>query len=84
MHDFHLADQIVHLVLQHAQKHQLKKVKKILIELGGVVEHNEAVSPENLEFNIKLLAKGTILENSKIVIKKGRGNKWRLREIEGV
>jgi Zn finger protein HypA/HybF involved in hydrogenase expression len=39
MHDFHLADQILKTVLEYAEKNGFKKVKKIELELGSILEH---------------------------------------------
>ena len=55
MHDFHLAQQIAKIAREHARKHGLDRVEKIVIELGDIIEHGETISPENLEFNIKLI-----------------------------
>ena len=59
MHDLHAADQILKLVLEKANDNKLIKVKKIIIELGSVVEHGEEINAENLVFNLKLLAKNS-------------------------
>lgn len=77
MHDFHLANQIVKMVKDHAQKNGLAKIKKIVVELGNITEHGENISPENLIFNINLLLPCTV------EIKKMPGDKWRLVSIEG-
>lgn len=78
MHDFHLADQVVKIVKKHAQDNGLARVQKIVIELGNIEEHGEDISPENLEFNIKLL-----LPVDKVKIKKTKGDTWKLVSIEG-
>ena len=78
MHDFYLANEIVKIVKQNAQKNDLAKIHKIIIELGDIVEHGESISPENLVYNINLLLPG-----AEIKIKKIEGSIWRLKEIEG-
>lgn len=95
MHDWHLANEIFKTVLEYATKNGLKKVSKVKIELGSVVEHGEEILPENLIYNFKLLAQKTIAKNAEIKIKKitcppcermrGRreGDSWKLIEIEG-
>ena len=83
MHDLHAADQILKLVLDKANENKLLRVKKIVIELGSMVEHGEEINPDNLAFNIKLLAKNSPARDAEVVIKKVRGNSWRLVEIEG-
>ena len=77
MHDFHLANEIVKIAKEEAQKNGLLKIKKITIELGNIVEHGESISPENLEYNINLLML------CQVQIKSVRGNFWKLVNIEG-
>ncbi len=83
MHDFHLADQIYKVISDHAEKNNLKKVKKVIIELGSIVEHGEEILPENLKFNIKMLAEGTVANGLDVEIQKIDGDNWILKEIEG-
>ncbi len=87
MHDLHLAEQILKTVLLYAEKNGFKssnrRIKKIELELGSILEHGEYVLPENLIFNFKLLAKDTIAESAEIKIKKVAGENWRLVTIEG-
>jgi len=77
MHDFHLANQIIKIAQEHAQKNGLKKINKIVLELGEIIEHGESISPENLKYNINLLLP------CQVKIKKIPGNKWKLIAIEG-
>ncbi|MFH0856701.1 MAG: hypothetical protein V1860_02275 [bacterium] len=79
MHDLHLANHIVNLAKDYACERGIFEIKKIKIALGGVSEHNEVVSSENLEFNIKLL----LGDNVKVEIEKMEGEGWKLEEIEG-
>ncbi|MBU3901587.1 hydrogenase maturation nickel metallochaperone HypA [Patescibacteria group bacterium] len=79
MHDFHLADQIVKIAKEHAAKNNLAKVSKIVLELGEIVEHGEGITPENLEYNIKLL-----MPVEKVKIKKVKGGSWKLVSIDGM
>jgi len=78
MHDFHLADQIVKIAREHAQKNGAGKIKKIVLQLGNIIEHGENISPENLEFNIRLL----LPEVKDIDITKIPGGEWKLVSIE--
>jgi len=82
MHDFHLADQILKIVLEYAEKNSFKSVKKIELELGSILEHGEIISPENLIFNFNLLSKNTIAEDAELDIKKIAGDNWKLVSIE--
>lgn len=83
MHDFHLADQIYKTIIDYAQRHQLKKVIKAIIELGSIIEHGEEILPENLKFNVKMLSQGGPAEDIELVISRVQGNQWVLREIVG-
>ncbi len=83
MHDFYEAQKILEVVLEIAKEKKLKKISKIVLELGNVKAHGEDILPENLKFNVGLLAKGTKAEGAEIVIKKIGGKVWRLKEIEG-
>jgi Zn finger protein HypA/HybF involved in hydrogenase expression len=83
MHDLHEADRILKLVLDHAEKNNLKSIKKIVIGLGSVIEHGSEINPENLKFNVSTLARETKAEGAEIVVKKIEANAWELEEIEG-
>ena len=78
MHDFHLADQIVKIAKEYAQKNDLGKITEIVLELGDIIEHGEGITPTNLEYNIKLL-----MPIKKIEIRKIKGDSWRLVSIDG-
>ncbi|MAG44409.1 hypothetical protein CL633_00790 [bacterium] len=84
MHDIHASNQILKLALKYAKKNNLSKIKKITVKLGHLIEHGQEVLPENLKFNIKMLAKGTIAEKTTIRIKKAKNkNILKLIEIQG-
>ena len=83
MHDLHEANKIAKLVAEHAKKNDIKKVSKILVELGKVVEHNEEINPENLRFNIKMLCEDILADNAEVVVNTVKGDGWNLKEIEG-
>jgi Zn finger protein HypA/HybF involved in hydrogenase expression len=83
MHDLHEADKIIKIILDYAQKKKLKKVVKAVIELGSVIEHGDEINPENLAFNIKMLAQKTLAEGLEIEIENVRGESWVLKEIVG-
>ncbi|MFA6228069.1 MAG: hypothetical protein WC668_02680 [Patescibacteria group bacterium] len=83
MHDFHLSDTIYKAIIEEAEKNKLKKITKAVIELGSIVEHGEEVLPANLDFNIKLLAKGGPAEGLELAITKAVGGNWILKEIAG-
>ncbi|MEK7068141.1 MAG: hypothetical protein AAB956_04040 [Patescibacteria group bacterium] len=77
MHDFHLANQIVKIAKAHAQKNNLHKITKIVLELGDIIEHGEGITPANLEYNIKLL-----MPVNKVEIKKVKGDSWKLISMD--
>jgi len=83
MHDWHLANEIKKIVLDYADKNNLKNVRKIELELGSIIEHNEEISSENLIHNLNLMFEKTIAENCKIFIKKINRDEWKLISIEG-
>jgi len=72
-----LANEIVNIAREHAQKNGLLKITKIMIELGDIIEHGENISAENLRYNINLLLP------CNVIIKKVKGDKWKLESIEG-
>ena len=83
MHDFHLANQILKIVLEYAKKYKLKEINLIKIELGEMIEHGERILPENLKYNFQLLAKETPAQKAKLEIKLIKKRIWRIKEIEG-
>jgi Zn finger protein HypA/HybF involved in hydrogenase expression len=83
MHDFHLADLIYKAIIEEAKNNNLSKVTKATIELGSIIEHGEEVLPENLDFNIKMLAEGGIADGIELMINRGSGDNWVLKEIDG-
>jgi Zn finger protein HypA/HybF involved in hydrogenase expression len=66
MHDLHVADLIHRQVMKTAKQNNLKKVDKILIELGTVIEHGAAINVDNLEYNLGMLNEGTMAADAKI------------------
>ena len=83
MHDFHLADTIYKAIVEESQKNGLKKVIRAEIGLGVIIEHGEEILPENLKFNIKMLAQGGFADGLEIEIGKITGGDWVLKNIEG-
>lgn len=83
MHDFHIANKIVQLVFKKAKENNFKTISQIEIGLGKIIEHGALITPENLRFNIKILAKGSIAENAKVVIYSIKGDSFILKSIHG-
>ncbi|OIO46812.1 MAG: hypothetical protein AUJ28_01825 [Parcubacteria group bacterium CG1_02_37_51] len=84
MHDLHEADKILKVVLAKAEENNLKQVDQIEIKLGQIEEHGEIINPDNLAFNIRNLAKGTIAADAEINIVEIGGDIWELVSIEGI
>ncbi|MFA4880118.1 MAG: hydrogenase/urease maturation nickel metallochaperone HypA [Candidatus Doudnabacteria bacterium] len=84
MHDFHAANKILHQALEYAQKSHLKKITKIVIELGEIKEHGAIIAPLNLKFNLNLLNQKTIAKGAEIQIEKIKGDYFKLKEIQGM
>jgi Zn finger protein HypA/HybF involved in hydrogenase expression len=83
MHDIHEANRIAQIILEYVNKHQLRKLTNIEIELGSVIEHGQDILPENLEFNLKMILKDLVTESTKINITKVKSGSWKLVSIEG-
>lgn len=83
MHDLHLANKILNLILEQGKKNNLKKIIEIKIELGKIIEHNQIITPKSLKFNIKMLAKETIAKDAKIEINSVKNKIFVLKEIKG-
>ena len=64
MHEFSVTQQIVRTVLDEAQKHNAKRVTSVHLIIGKLT----FLGLEQIRFSYRLLAKGTILERSKLVI----------------
>lgn len=89
MHDFLLAKEIVDTVLEKAKENNLEKVSEAVVEIGeislahdGFDEHVEDISIDNLDFGLKTISKGTILEKTKFKISKVAGENWKLVSIK--
>ena len=83
MHDLVAAQDTVKAACEIAKKNKLKKITKITIELGKIIEHNEELQPENLQFNFGLVKRNTLAEKAKLIIKKGKGRVLNILEVEG-
>ena len=82
MHDIHEANRIAQVITEHLKKHKLSKLKSVDIELGIVIEHGQDISPENLDFNLRMILKEFVDNQTKINIKKVNGKSWKLISIE--
>jgi Zn finger protein HypA/HybF involved in hydrogenase expression len=96
MHDFLLAKEIVDTVLANVEKNnsslpagESKKVSEVVLEIGsismahdGFDEHTEDISIDNLEFGLKTITKGTVLEKTNFKVSKTKGEHWKLISIK--
>lgn len=77
MHEFYLAQKIVRAVKNLAQKHNLKRVKEITLQLGQISEQGEKIQPANLIYNINLMMP------MKVKIKRIKGKKLKIVNLSG-
>lgn len=64
MHEFSIAQNIMQVVLEEAEKARARKVIKVTLNIGELA----CVLPESLTFCFELLAKSTIAEKATLVI----------------
>jgi len=83
MHDLHEANKILKTILDYAERNKLNKVTKAIIVLGKIEEHGQEIFPENIEFNIKIIAKNTCAEGLDLIVERSDSDSWELKEIEG-
>ena len=83
MHDLHEADKILKLILEHGRRNNLKQITEASIALGSIIEHEQEIQPENLIFNLKMLARNTICQDMEIKITRTKSGFWQLLEIKG-
>jgi hydrogenase nickel incorporation protein HypA/HybF len=70
MHEFSFATSIVESVLDLANKQGASKVLEVHMRIGKL----RALSTEQLSFSYGILAKGTILEGSKLLVEESAGS----------
>ena len=83
MHDLIAAQDIVKKAVEIAKKNRLKRITRIIVNLGKIVEHNEVLSPENLQFNFRLVRRNTLAEKASLTIKQGKGRELAITEVQG-
>jgi Zn finger protein HypA/HybF involved in hydrogenase expression len=83
MHDLVAAQDIVKIATQIAKKNKLKSISKIVVRLGNIVQHSEAITPENLQFNFELVKRNTLADQATIIIKKGKKAELQVEEVVG-
>ena len=65
MHEMSLAEGILKIALEYAEENEAKKVE----EIGLLIGEMSGVVVDSLDFGFKMLAKGTIAEGAKLVVK---------------
>lgn len=85
-----LAKEIIDEILKISREKKLSQIAKVSLEIGQIAlahdghsEHIEDISIENLQFGLKTITKGTLLEKTKFDIIKITGENWRLTGIKG-
>jgi hydrogenase nickel insertion protein HypA len=69
MHEFGIAEQILNLVIEEAQRHNIQKVTTIRVQIG---EANN-LSAESLQFAFGVVSKDTVAQNAQIDMQKTEG-----------
>jgi len=69
MHEYSITTQIVKSVLEEAKNREAKKILEVHLVIGSLTFLN----PEQVRFWYKALAKGTLLEKSRLRIEKKEG-----------
>lgn len=79
MHDLAISQHIAEHIKEYAKKHGLKRITKVVIDIGK----DDCLTRENLEFNLRLCLNETAAKDAEIEIIKTSGKNFVLREIEG-
>lgn len=83
MHDLIASQDILKQAIKVAAKNKLKKITKITVKLGKIIEHHQEIMPENLRFNFELVKRNTIAEKARLKIKKTSGKTITISVVEG-
>lgn len=83
MHDLIAAQDILKQAIKIAKKNKLKKITKITVKLGKIVEHHQEITPENLQFNFELVKRNTIAGSARLAIKREKGDSVSIAEVQG-
>ena len=69
MHEFSVMSQIVDAIMEEAEKREAKKIEGVTIELGEFTMLGE----EQMRFSFEVLAKGTMMEDAAVVLRRTDG-----------
>lgn len=64
MHEFSIMSDVVQALKEEAQKHNLKSVRQVMLEVGELT----FLSHEQLKFSYKVLSEGTVFDGSELVL----------------
>ena len=78
MHEMTLAEGILKIALDYAEKNQSPRVT----EIGLLIGEFSYVEMEALNFSFDIMSRGTIAEGSKILVKKVPGRDLRVEYLE--
>jgi len=70
MHEFTITSSIVEAVLDLARKQGSKKIQEVHLTIGKL----RVLSTDQVKFCYEVLAKGTVLEGSKLIVEEAAGN----------
>lgn len=70
MHEFSFATSIVEALLDLAQKQGASKILEVRLRIGAL----RALSVEQVKFSYNILAKGTLLEGSRLFVEESMGS----------
>ncbi len=82
MHDLLFAQDIFNQALEVVKDNGGKKIKSITIAIGKIDHHGKLLEPSHLKFHLENFFNSTPHKGLKIKIKKVKGNKIILKEIE--
>ncbi|MDD5715196.1 MAG: hypothetical protein PHF98_00660 [Patescibacteria group bacterium] len=60
MHDLIAAQDILKTAVNTAALRDLKQITSVTVRLGTLVQHGQAITPQNLKFNFNLVRKNTV------------------------
>ena len=79
MHEFGIAEKILNLVLDEAQRHNVRKVTTIRVKVG---EANN-LSADSLQFAFGIVSKNTIAQDAQIDMEKTEGHAIQVINFDG-
>ena len=78
MHEVSLCESIIKIIAKQAQRDGFSRVVQVTLTVGD----RSGASVESLDFCFPMVAKGTIADAAKLVIKQTKGPDLRVSELE--